>query len=152
MNHGSRSHADRSKLDSICYSRAGACNTEEAAKRTLLRSESVLVDEPAELVVAANPVEIDHLGDCLACWRGCAERWPLPEGTLWPMRVEVLDVGREDALEGAPAEDQDPVEALAAETPDPVGCENPIGHAAMRYSWISPPSRSRLRTRFSVCV
>ena len=35
------------------------------------------------------------------------------------MLVKVLDIGREDVLEVASAEDQEPVKTLAADAPDP---------------------------------
>ena len=38
---------------------------------------------------------------------------------MWPVPVEVGDVGAEDAVEVTSVQDQDPVEAVAAERPDP---------------------------------
>ena len=43
----------------------------------------------------------------------------LLEGAVWAMRVVVLDLGREDALEVTSVHDQEPVEALATGAADP---------------------------------
>jgi len=55
----------------------------------------------------------------LACRRQRAERWPLVECALRPMLAVMPDVCDEDVMEVAAAEDQDPVEALAAHAADP---------------------------------
>jgi hypothetical protein len=46
------------------------------------------VDQPAELVTAAQPIEVDHLGE----WSLVAERRALPECPVRSMLVEMPDV------------------------------------------------------------
>ena len=85
-----------------------------------LRGEPVLADQPAEQITAADTVKVDDVGDWwLVARRQLAERRPLPERAVWPMLVVMPDVGREDVVEVAAAEDQHPVEALAADAADP---------------------------------
>jgi hypothetical protein len=73
------------------------------------------VDQPAEEVAAANAFEVDHLDQ----WMLTVERRPLPKRPLRPMSVEVPDIRDEHVLEVAAADDQQPVEALAANASDP---------------------------------
>jgi hypothetical protein len=58
---------------------------------------------------------VDHLGE----WLLVAERRPLSGCPVRPLLVEVPDVRDEHLLEVAAAEDQQPVEALAANVADP---------------------------------
>jgi hypothetical protein len=73
------------------------------------------VDQPAEQVAAAQAIEVDRVGE----WLLVAERRPLPECPVRPMLVEMPDVCDEHVVEVAAAEDQQPVEALAADAADP---------------------------------
>ncbi len=85
-----------------------------------LRREPVLVDQPAEQVAAPDVVEVDHLADRVLAWRRQGmERWPLAECAVRPVLVVMRDVRREGALEVAPAKDQQSIETLAADGPDP---------------------------------
>src|SRR5262249_53399666 len=59
--------------------------------------------------------EIDYLGERLPV----IERRPLPERSVRPMLVEMPNVRDEHVPEVAAAEDQQPVEALAADAADP---------------------------------
>jgi hypothetical protein len=108
-----------------------------------------------------------------AAHRQLADQACIGLGGTAPARVE-RPLGSETSSSGSPPSRQIPRQiahsrsggcfentsapAIAREKPGvvrttkPVGCENPIGHAAMRYTWISPPRRSRLRTRLSVSV
>jgi hypothetical protein len=69
----------------------------------------VLADEPAEAVVAFDRTD----GSCRGWLLGL--RWLELERAVRPLRVVVLDVGARDALEVAAVEDQEPVEAFAAD-------------------------------------
>ena len=123
----------------------------------------VFVDESAEQVAATDMIELDHVGrNSLLGGRRLVERWPLREGAVWPVRVVVPRVGLEDLMEVTASEDQQPVEAFAADAADPEGrraakdgqpdaarTARELGYAASWYSWIRPPSRSRRRTRSS---
>jgi hypothetical protein len=80
-----------------------------------LRRELVLVDHPAEQVTAAQAIEVDHVGE----WLLVAERRPLPQCPVRPMLVEMPDVCGEHVVEVAAAEDQELVEAFAADAADP---------------------------------
>src|SRR6266511_1460312 len=60
-------------------------------------------------------MEIDRVGK----WLVGAERRPLTERPVRPVLVVTPDVGDEHVLEVAAAEDQQPVEALAADAADP---------------------------------
>ena len=58
------------------------------------------------------------------CWQGDGSRWLLlgrfeRERTVWPVSVVMGGVDAEHLLEVAAVDDQDPVEALAAESCDP---------------------------------
>ena len=65
-------------------------------------------------------IELDHVGPYfLFDRRRLVERWPLREGAMRSVFVVVRDVGRENVLEVAATEDQDPVEAFAACAADP---------------------------------
>ena len=74
------------------------------------------MDEPSEYVLASYPVESDD--GCRALLR-TSGWWLLLEGAVRAVRVVMLDVDRKDALEVAAIDDQEPVEALAAEGADP---------------------------------
>ena len=84
-----------------------------------LRGELVFVDQPAEQVTAADPAEVDHVASCLLVDRQLAERRLLPERAVRPMLVVMPRVGREDVVEVAAADDQEPLEAFAADASDP---------------------------------
>ena len=77
------------------------------------------MDQPAEQVTAADPAEVDHVASCLLVDRQLAERRLLPERAVRPMLVVMPRVGREDVVEVAAADDQEPVEAFAADASDP---------------------------------
>src|SRR5262249_27010914 len=83
-----------------------------------LRPELVLVDQPAEHVAAASAIEIDHVGERLVV----AEWRPLSKRPVRPVLGEMSDVGGRHVLEGAAADDQQPVETLAADAADPALC------------------------------
>ena len=83
-----------------------------------LGGELVFVDQPAEQVAAADPVEVDHVGHwLLVARRPLAERRPLPEGAVRPVLVVMPGEGREDVVEVAAADDQEPVEAFTRTLP-----------------------------------
>ena len=91
--------------------------------------ELVFVDQSAEQVTAADAIEIDHVGHraLITGWRP-VERWPLGECAVRPVLVVVERVGREDVLEVAAADDQEPIEALTADVSDPaLGCARAWG-------------------------
>jgi hypothetical protein len=78
----------------------------------------VLVDEAAEAVAATNLPD----GRC-RCRRWLARlRGSEVERAVWPLRVVVLKVDAQDALEVAAVEDQQPVEAFGAG-----GSDEPLG-------------------------
>jgi hypothetical protein len=87
------------------------------------------VDQPSEDVSASDAVKV---GERSRLGFGFAGVWrSLVEGAVGAMCVVVLDVGREDSFEVAAVEDQEPVEALAADAADPAfgegvraGCAN----------------------------
>jgi len=71
----------------------------------------VFVDQPTEPVASLD----------LSSWgtrrgaNGSGHRWRQLECSVWPIGVVVLDVHVEDALELSAADDQEPVEAVAAD-------------------------------------
>jgi hypothetical protein len=73
------------------------------------------VDESAEQVTAAQAIEDDHVGE----WLLVAERRPLPECPVRAMLVEMPNVCDEHVVKVAAAEDQEPVDAFAANASDP---------------------------------
>ena len=82
------------------------------------------MQQPAESVETAEAIELQRL---LACRRfvhrrRLRERRPLGERAVRPMSVVVHRVDADGALEVAAAEDQQPVEALAAQAFDPALC------------------------------
>jgi len=83
--------------------------------RSGLRRELVLVDQPAEQVTAAQAIEVDHVGE----WLPVAERRPLAERPVRAMLVEMPDVSDEHVVEVAAADNQQSIEALAADAADP---------------------------------
>ena len=84
--------------------------------RRWLCGELVFVDQPAEQVTAADAIEVDRL---LVAPRRLAQRWPLVERAVRAVLVVMGDIRGEDVLEVAAANDQDPVEALSAHSPNP---------------------------------
>src|SRR6266545_2604365 len=85
----------------------------------LLRGEFVFVDQAAEQVAATDAIECDHVGArSLVARRRLVEGWSLRECAVRPVLVVMRDVGREHVLKVAAAEDQEPVEALAANAAD----------------------------------
>jgi hypothetical protein len=119
-----RSHQARRGLVSACGNQRAS-----APGRCGLRSELALADQPAEQVTAADVIEIDHLNHrALVAGRRFAERRPLRECAVWPVLVVMGDVGREGVLEVAAAEDQQAVEAFAADAADPaLGVRSRLG-------------------------
>jgi hypothetical protein len=78
------------------------------------------VDQPAEEVSTAKTIELDHLGDrWLAARRRRTERRPLCECTVRSVLVVMRHVRGKDVLEAGAANDEDPIEALAADAADP---------------------------------
>ena len=85
-----------------------------------LRGALILVDQPAESVAAVDLIDFASAGDrFLFAWRHVAEGRTLRECAVWPVRVVVLRVRLEDLVEVTASEDQDPVEAFAADAADP---------------------------------
>src|SRR5919201_7109777 len=86
-----------------------------------LCGELVFVQQSTEPVVPTEAIEPQSVicRRCFVFWRCVRERWPLAEGTMRPMRVVVLDVGAQDVLKLAAADDQQPVQALPPQAPDP---------------------------------
>jgi hypothetical protein len=90
-----------------------------AGARAPLRGELVFVDQPTEQVTAADAIEVDQVGN-----RWFVDRWHQGQGrsllqrAVRPVLVVVQDIRREDVLEVAAAEDQQPVEAFAAGATD----------------------------------
>jgi hypothetical protein len=85
-----------------------------------LRGELVFVDQAAEQVTAADTIEVDHVSEGLLVERRrLAERRPLSQRAVRAVLVVVRRVGREDVVEVTTADDQEPVEALAADAADP---------------------------------
>ena len=67
-----------------------------------------------------DAIEVDYLGEWLfAVRRRPVQRWPLLECTMRPVLVVMRGIRGEHMLEVAAADDQDPVEALAADAADP---------------------------------
>ena len=77
------------------------------------------MDQAAKEVTAADPAEVDHFGHRSLAAGRLAERWPLPEGAVRPVLVMVLGVARENVLQVPAADDQEPVQAFAADASDP---------------------------------
>jgi hypothetical protein len=85
-----------------------------------LRGTLVFVDQAAEQVAAADAIKIDQFGrGSFAPRRRLTERRPLPEGAVRAMFVVVPRVARENALQVAAADDQEPVEAFPTDASDP---------------------------------
>jgi hypothetical protein len=94
------------------------------------------VDQPAEQVAAAQAIEVDQVGE----WLLVTERRPLPECRVRPMLVEMPDVCDEHVLEVAAAENQQPVEALAANASDrPFGVRSGLRRAHGRLDQPARP-------------
>ena len=78
------------------------------------------MDQATESVTAADPIEFDHFaGSSFVCGRPVRERRLLIERSVRPVFVVVERVARQHRFELATAEDQQPIEALATESPDP---------------------------------
>ena len=78
------------------------------------------MDESAEHVSTANAIKLDYLGKRLVVSRRRhAQRWPLLKRAMRPVPVVVHHVRGEHVLKVAATNDQDPVEALAADAADP---------------------------------
>lgn len=91
--------------------------------RARLRGEVVLVDQAAESVTAADPIDLDHFdGSSVVRGRHLHERRSLIERSVRPVFVVVERVARQHGFELATAEDQQPIEAFATESPDPALC------------------------------
>jgi hypothetical protein len=74
------------------------------------------MEEPAEQVASMNAVVLipaDELD------RGGQVRWSQPQRPMRPMPVVVVDVDPEHSLEMSAPDNQQPVEALGADGPDP---------------------------------
>ena len=78
------------------------------------------MDQAAEPITATEPIEPDHLarGSLLRCC-GCDERRPLPKRAVRPVLVVMRGVGGHDAFQVGTTNDQQPVEAFAAQAADP---------------------------------
>src|SRR6266511_2751485 len=110
-----------------------ACDSpvEATRPRSGLCRELVLVDQPAEQVTAAQAIEVDHVGE----WLPVAERRLLAECPVRAMLVEMPDVSDEHVVEVAAAEDQQSVEALAADAADPAfGVRSRLGRPHRRLN------------------
>ena len=94
------------------------CSAREAG---LLCGEFVFVEQAAEPVATAQAIKRNRLigQHRFADRRWLRERRALAERAVRPVRVVVPRVDLDDALELAAAEDQQPVETLAAQAPDP---------------------------------
>ena len=78
------------------------------------------MDQPAEQVTAADTLDVDRVADCLLLdRRSRAERSPLSERAVRAMLVVLRPVAREDVAEVTTTDDQEPVEAFAADAADP---------------------------------
>jgi hypothetical protein len=98
----------------------GAIQAGSDLTRARLGGELVFVDEAAESVPATEPIERDGFArSSIGCWRRLGERRPLLERAVRPVLVVMRCVRGDDAFEVAASEDQQPVEAFAAEAPDP---------------------------------
>jgi hypothetical protein len=76
----------------------------------------VFVDEAAEYLLSLDPVRWSDRGHLLECCSaGPGQRWCLAEGLVWPVAVVVLDVLAEDGEQVVLVDDEEPVEALAAQ-------------------------------------
>jgi len=80
-----------------------------------------IVEQAAETITAPQAIKRNRLigQRRFAYRRWLRERWALAERAVRPVRVVVRRVDLDDALELAAAEDQQPVEALAAQSADP---------------------------------
>jgi hypothetical protein len=70
-----------------------------------LGSELVFVNQAAESVVAAEPIELGQVGRSVVVRRQLGERRPLPERAMRPVLVVMERVGRHDAFEVPAADD-----------------------------------------------
>jgi uncharacterized membrane protein YgcG len=79
------------------------------------------MQQPAEPVASVEAIELQQLIPTrrFVYRRRLRERRPLGERAVRPVFVVVLGIDADDALEVAAAEDQQPVEALAAQAFDP---------------------------------
>jgi len=86
------------------------------------------VDQAAEQVTAADTIEVNHVSEDLPPERRrLAERRPLPQRTVRAVLVVMRRVGRENVAEVTTANDEEPVEALAAGAADPtLGARAPL--------------------------
>ena len=87
----------------------------------------IFVDQAAEPVTAPQQTELDHItrGQVVVRkWLG--ERRPLAERAVRPVLVVMRAVGGHDAFEVAAADDQQPVETLAAQAADPAPGVRPL--------------------------
>jgi hypothetical protein len=125
-----------------------------------LRGTLVFVDQAAEQVAAADAIKIDQFGrGSFAPRQRLTERRPLPEGAVRAMFVVVPRVARENALQVAAADDQEPVEAFRRTRPiQRSACARAFGaRTGALMTWIPSerktssnsrvnlPSRSRIR-------
>jgi len=97
------------------------CLPPPRARRDWLGGEFVLVEQTAEPVATAEAIELQLF--CARCRcsyrRWLRERRPLAERAVGPVLVVMRRVDVDDAVEVAPAEDEQPVKAFAPETADP---------------------------------
>src|SRR6266542_3758144 len=97
---------------SMVSARGGECD--------LLRGEFVFAQQSAEPVATAEAIELQQLfARGWFVYRWLREGWLLVERAVLPVRVVVQRVDAEDMLEMTAADDQQPVEALAAHAADP---------------------------------
>jgi hypothetical protein len=95
----------------------------------------VLMHETAEQVASVDLGRLILAGEG---WSNGWIRWLQPERPVRPVGVVVLDVDSKDLLEVAAANDQQPVQALGADRPDPA-----LGVGVPRESAGSPSAGSR---------
>ena len=87
--------------------------------QTRLRREADTRGSAPEQLTPPDAIKLDDVGHSLLAQLKLAARRPLPEGAVGPVLVVLLGVGREYALPVAAAEDQQPVEVLAADAARP---------------------------------
>src|SRR6266516_3689347 len=99
----------------------GHASVRRAEIRGLAMRRVRIVEQAAETITAPQAIKRNRLigQRRFAYRRWLRERWALAERAVRPVRVVVRRVDLDDALELAAAEDQQPVEALAAQSADP---------------------------------
>ena len=107
------------------------------------------MDQAADPIVAADPIDRDdvRLAFVVGLWCAFPGRRSLGECSVGPVLVVVERVVGQDVFELSAAEDEQPVEAFAAQTPDPafgvrprVGCSHWRLDDADAFRTTSPPA------------